>query len=207
MIRHAELENVVGTVSRETFDLLVEFERLFLQWNKTSNLIAPSTVPVFWTRHVIDSAQLYPIAGSFRTWTDLGSGGGLPGIVIAIFGRHTGARVSLVESNQKKAAFLRRCAAELGLPVDVHVERIETLESGSRDIISARALAPLTVLFALTDGWFGPQTRALLHKGQDFQREVSEARDQWDFDLLEHVSVVDPLSRVLEVSNVKRLER
>lgn len=210
MNQRVALENAIGPVSRETFERLSEFERLFLRWNSRINLAANSTLSDFWTRHVIDSAQLWGHGRNSRSWLDLGSGGGLPGIVIAILGTPTGLSMSLVESNNKKAAFLRSCGAELGLSVEIVVERIEKIEPRrAPDCISARALAALPTLFDLTSRWLAPgtQAKALLHKGRDFQREIQQARDEWDFDLIEHVSVVDAMSRVLEVSNVKRLER
>lgn len=208
MNKRQVLESAIGAVSRETFERLIEFERLFLDWNKSINLIAPSTVPQFWSRHVIDSAQIVQRAPSFETWMDLGSGGGLPGLVVAILVKEAAnGPIAMVESNHKKAAFLKRCSAELGLNTVVLTQRIQDIDVPGPDVISARALASLTGLFALTEHWFSPQTRAILHKGQDFQREVREARDLWDFHLIEHISVVDPMSRVLEISNVKRLER
>ena len=137
-------------VSRETSQRLDRFAELLLTWQRTTNLIAPSTIPHLWTRHIADSLQLLEFAPDARVWIDLGSGGGLPGLVVACaLAGEPGASVHLVESNAKKAAFLREAQRVTGSPAIVHAERIEDFAErfeGKADVVTARALAPLNLL-------------------------------------------------------------
>ncbi|TYC54013.1 16S rRNA (guanine(527)-N(7))-methyltransferase RsmG [Rhodobacterales bacterium] len=196
-----------GDVSRETLDRLQIFVDLVLKWQPAQNLIAPSTIPDLWTRHVADSLQTqwsYPEA---RTWVDIGSGGGFPGVVTAILlADQPDGHVHMIESNQRKVAFLRTALRETGSKGTVHPGRIESVAKGwtygSVDAISARALASLDQLLQLAEPFTARGARAVFHKGQDFQREVNEASDTWDFDLVEKVSLIDPVSRMLLLSNI-----
>ena len=126
---------------------------LLTTWQKTTNLVAPSTLPEIWTRHVADSLQLFALAPDAKLWIDLGSGGGFPGIPLAcLLADIPGAQMHLVESNGKKAAFLREAARQLALPVTVHAQRIEDFTAafeGHADAVTARALAPLVKLFRM----------------------------------------------------------
>ena len=196
-----------GDVSRETLDRLQIFVDLVLKWQPAQNLIAPSTIPDIWTRHVADSLQTqwsYPEA---RTWVDIGSGGGFPGVVTAILlADQPDGHVHMIESNQRKVAFLRTALRETGSKGTVHPGRIESVAKGWThgpvDAVSARALASLDQLLQLAEPFTARGARAVFHKGQDFQREVNEASDTWDFDLVEKVSLIDPVSRMLLLSNI-----
>ena len=170
-------------VSRETLARLETFVGLLLQWQKTTNLISPTTIPNLWTRHVADSLQLLDLAPTAKSWVDFGSGGGFPGVPVAcVLADRPGATVHLVESNGKKAAFLREAIRVTGIPAVVHAERIEDCGDsfGDKvDVVSARALAPLKILcdqaFALIDrGAVG-----LFPKGQDVAAELTEAAKYW----------------------------
>ena len=170
-------------VSRETQQRLESFVALLLQWQQTTNLIAPSTIPKLWTRHIADSLQLLDIVPNVTVWVDFGSGGGFPGIPVACaLADRPGAKVHLVESNGKKAAFLRDAVRVTGVPAVVHARRIEDCGDsfGDKiDVVSARALAPLKILcdqaFALIDrGAVG-----LFAKGQDVAAELTEAAKYW----------------------------
>lgn len=210
--RLAELQSVAGDVSRETLDRLDAFEAEFRRWSTRINLAAPSTLSELWQRHILDSAQLFSIAPDATTWLDLGSGGGFPGAVLAILlAERAGGRIELVESNNKKAAFLRTVLGILGTPATVHVCRIEDAFSRTKrpEIITARALAPLPRLFDLASPWLTDHSsapaRALFHKGREYVSELIESRDAWRFDLIEHQSKIDPTSRILEISGLSRI--
>nr|WP_298095345.1 16S rRNA (guanine(527)-N(7))-methyltransferase RsmG [uncultured Shinella sp.] len=196
-------------VSRETIDRLNTFVALFQKWAKTINLVAPSTLAETWSRHIADSAQIYALNSGPRTWVDLGSGGGFPGIVTCILlGDTNGGWVHLVESNNKKAAFLRTAILETGARASVHAIRIEEAPSviDKCDAISARALADLDLLMEFGLPWVerNPDLRFFLHKGRDYQREIDKALGRWRFDLVKHASVVEPDSVVLELSKLSR---
>lgn len=196
-------------VSRETVDKLEVFVALFRKWAKAINLVAPSTLSEVWERHIADSAQIYALGPGPRTWVDLGSGGGFPGIVTGILLSELGEGwVHLVESNNKKAAFLRTAILETGARASVHAIRIEDAPSiiPHCEAISARALAELDVLmdFGLPWAQRNPDLRFFLHKGRDYQREVDKALGRWRFDLVKHASIVEPDSVVLELSKLSR---
>jgi 16S rRNA (guanine527-N7)-methyltransferase len=196
-------------VSRETMERLETFIALFQKWAKAINLVAPSTLAEAWKRHVVDSMQIYALHSGPRTWVDLGSGGGFPGIVTGILLAGKGAGwVHLVESNNKKAAFLRTAILETGARASVHAIRIEDAPAEIQrcDAISARALADLDLLMQFGMPWAEqiPSLRFLLHKGRDYQREVDKALGRWRFDLVKHASIVEPDSVVLELSNLSR---
>ena len=209
MDRHARLEEIAGPVSRETFGRLERFESAFRRWSARINLAAPSTLPSLWERHILDSAQLLPLAPAALRWLDLGSGGGFPGAVIAILLRdRPGASIDLVESNAKKGAFLKTVLGELEAPARVHVARIEAFEgiAGGCGVVTARALAPLPLLLELAAPWLAAGATGLFHKGRDYRREVEESLNEWESDLVEHRSVIDPESVILEISGLRRRE-
>ena len=196
-------------VSRETVDRLNAFVALFQKWAKAINLVAPSTLSEAWNRHIVDSAQIYALHPGPRNWVDLGSGGGFPGIVTGILLAGVGGGwVHLVESNNKKAAFLRTAILETGARASVHAIRIEEApaEIGDCEAISARALADLDLLMQFGLPWAerNPSLRFFLHKGRDYRREVDKALGRWRFDLVKHASIVEPDSVVLELSNLSR---
>jgi 16S rRNA (guanine527-N7)-methyltransferase len=170
-------------VSRETEARLDRYVDLLTTWQKTTNLVAPSTLPEIWTRHVADSLQLYPLAPGAKLWIDLGSGGGFPGIPLAcLLADVPGAQMHLVESNGKKAAFLREAARTLSLPVTVHAQRIEDFTAGfagHADAVTARALAPLAKLFPDAYPLLKTGTKMLFPKGQDVGAELTEAAKYW----------------------------
>ncbi|WP_234187645.1 16S rRNA (guanine(527)-N(7))-methyltransferase RsmG [Shinella sp. NM-101] len=205
-----ELPSALGlNVSRETVDRLNTFVALFRKWAKAINLVAPSTLPEVWRRHVVDSAQVHALHPGPRIWVDLGSGGGFPGIVTGILLAGLGdGWVHLVESNNKKAAFLRTAILETGARASVHAIRIEDApeEIERCDAISARALADIDLLMEFGLPWAkrNPDLRFFLHKGRDYQRELDKALGRWRFDLVKHASIVEPDSVVLEIANLSR---
>ncbi|WP_319518405.1 16S rRNA (guanine(527)-N(7))-methyltransferase RsmG [uncultured Martelella sp.] len=195
------------TVSRETQERLERFAAHFEKWARSINLVAPSTRQQFWDRHVADSAQIHQLSPTPKTWIDIGSGGGFPGMITAIFLAEQGdGWVHLVESNNKKASFLRTAIRQTEARASVHAIRAETAfaEIESAKAMSARALADLSLLLGYAQPWFeaDPEFQAFFHKGRDYQREIDKARDQWDFDLVKHESKVEPGSVVLEISRL-----
>ena len=194
-------------VSRETTDKLAAFADLFRKWAKAINLVAPSTAGDLWNRHIADSAQVFALNPQPITWVDLGSGGGFPGIITAILlSENEAGWVHLVESNHKKASFLRNAILQTGARASVHPVRIEDApkEIPQCDAISARALADLSDLcgYALPWALASPQMRLFLHKGRDYAREIEVARSSWGFDLVKHQSQIDRESVILELSNL-----
>ena len=194
-------------VSRETMQRLHDFEALFEQWSKRINLVAASTRHDFWQRHVADSAQLLTIKPDMRTIVDLGSGGGFPGMVLAIMLQdQAGSRVDLVESNRKKTAFLQAARTKCAPGSLVHANRIEEAitDLPPPEYVTARALASLEKLLMLSEPLLSMGSVGLFHKGRGFRQELEESRANWHFDLIIHQSVVDPESVILEISNLNR---
>jgi len=203
---YRELQAISGPVSRETLADLEAFQSEFLRWASRINLAAPSTLPRLWDRHILDSAQLMPLAPEASRWLDLGSGGGFPGAIIAILiSRRSDSQVTLIESNRKKAAFLQTTLSALKAPTRILPRRIEDCyqDVPAPEIITARALAPLSRLFLLIEPWMRQGARALLHKGRDFQRELEESSDAWRFDLVEHRDKVGD-GVILEIRDLHR---
>jgi 16S rRNA (guanine527-N7)-methyltransferase len=170
-------------VSRETWTRFERMVALLLQWQASRNLIAASTIPAIWTRHVADSAQLLDLAPDAKIWVDLGSGGGFPGLVLACaVAERAGAQVHLVESTEKKCAFLQAVIDELGLPASVHCQRVEDFIPAfpsKPDVVTARALAPLPKLLAIAFPLLKKGALGLFLKGQDVGVELTEASKYW----------------------------
>ena len=183
-------------VSRETERRLDVFVARLLQWQARINLIAPSTVAQVWTRHVADSLQLIALASEARVWVDFGSGGGFPGIVIACALAETpGARIHLVESNGKKAAFLREAVRVTAVPAEVHQERVENFgESYAEPVhaVTARALAPLKTLCDQAFPLIARGAVGLFPKGQDVDAELTEAAKYWSIEAAKVPSKTSP---------------
>ena len=192
-------------VSRETLDLLKQYERLLRKWTERINLVAPSTLDKLWERHFHDSLQLWELTPKRGLWVDLGSGGGFPGLVIAILAREAGqTKVVLVESDQRKAAFLRTVARELGLDAKVLSQRIEDVAPLNADVLSARALAPLPKLLAYTERHRKPGGVAVFPKGETAEDEIRDALESWHFDCQKHPSVTDAKATILSIGEVTR---
>ncbi len=170
-------------VSRETVERLDRYVALLLEWQARINLIAPSTVPEIWTRHIADSLQLLKVIPGARVWVDFGSGGGFPAIPIACALAGTpGAQIHLIESNGKKAAFLREAIRLLQLPAHVHNERVENFGeswSGPLNVVTARALAPMKTLCDQAFPLISKGAVGLFLKGQDIDAELTEAAKYW----------------------------
>ena len=206
----ANARSLVGdTVSRETWGRLGQFVEMLISRQQTLNLIAPSTLPQIWTRHIADSLQLLPLAPGAKKWVDLGAGAGFPGLIIACaLAEAPGAQVYLVESRQKKAAFLRDVVATLSLPAIVHARRIEDFvaDNGERfDVVTARALAPLDQLLTYVNPLLKRGAVGLFPKGQDVAAELTHASKSWSIDAELIASKTDPHGRIVAVRRVARL--
>ena len=192
-------------VSRETLERLRAFEALTAKWTPKINLIAKGTVDQIWERHIVDSAQIYALApDSFAKWVDIGSGGGFPGIVVAAIAKEKQptAEFVLIESDQRKCAFLRTAVRELDLSATVFAERIEKAPPQAADVVSARALASLDALLPMIQRHLAPAGRALIHKGRQTAQEVAEAKANWSFLLEDHPSITDPDARLLDIQRI-----
>ena len=195
-------------VSREIAAKLDQFVALLLQWQSKINLIAPSTNQSIWTRHIADSLQLLNLAPKKNRWVDLGSGAGFPGLAIAAaLAAGEGAEVHLVESNAKKAAFLREAARHIGAPAIIHAVRIEEFAQtfrGPVDVVCARALAPLETLLAMAHPLLKKGAQGLFPKGQDVDAELTRASKYWTIEAQLVPSKTDPRSRVVVVRALRR---
>lgn len=192
-------------VSRETSERLTIYLDLLKRWNKKINLVAPTTLAEAPQRHFQDSLQLVPfIPAQARTWIDLGSGGGFPGLVIALdaASRHPDLSVTLVESDQRKCVFLRTVLRETGVTAAVHADRIEKIAPAPFDIISARALASLDQLLTLSERFLGKDSTCLFLKGRKHEEELADAAEHWHFTHQAVPSQTDPDSALLIVKDI-----
>ena len=188
-------------VSRETLDRLTAYLDLLAQWQRRIDLVAPSTMRDPWRRHVLDSAQLAPLIPPGSRVADLGSGAGFPGLVLAIA---TGLETHLVESDQRKAEFLRAVSRETAAPVTVHAKRIEQVPPFPADVVTARALAALPVLLGHAARFAGPYTVALFPKGRSAEAELTTlpASPKMTIDL--HPSRTDPEAVLIRIEGFAR---
>ncbi|PTW50535.1 MULTISPECIES: 16S rRNA (guanine(527)-N(7))-methyltransferase RsmG [Rhodovulum] len=198
-----------GDVSRETSGRLSAYAVLLRKWNPAINLVARSTLDDLQTRHFDDSAQLFALCPpDARHWVDLGSGAGFPGLVIAILAADSVSdlRVTLVESDQRKATFLRTVCRDLGLATTNVIDtRIELAEPQGADVLSARALAPLPRLLDYAERHLAPGGTALFPKGARFADEIDAALASWRFDVQNHPSKTDPQAVVLKLGGIARV--
>jgi 16S rRNA (guanine527-N7)-methyltransferase len=194
-------------VSRETTARLDSYAALLAKWNPAINLVAKSTLPDLWTRHILDSAQLLDLAPKgARHWADLGSGGGFPGLVIAILAAEKAPtlRVTLVESDLRKATFLSTVVRECGLTTTVCAERIESLPPLRADVLTARALAPLDGLLAHAERHLAEGGIAIFPKGATHEAELASALEHWRFSVQKHPSRTDSDAVLLVIGDIAR---
>ena len=194
-------------VSRETLDLLSIYASLLKKWNPAINLVAPSTIDELWERHMLDSAQIFNLLPEGATsWCDVGTGGGFPGIVVAILAKEQkpDLRVTCIESDVRKATFLRTVLRETGVKADIISARIEDVPAQSADILSARALASLTKLLEFSERHLSPDGICLFPKGARYQEEIDEALETWRFDLEKLPSVTHSDAVILKLGAIKR---
>ena len=192
-------------VSRETILLLKKFEALVQKWNPAINLVAKNELKSLWERHIRDSAQIYQYSPHDpKHWLDIGSGGGFPGIVMAIMAQQhaKSTQFTFIESDQRKSAFLRNASRELGLNVNVRAERIETVHPIHADVITARALKSIDTLIPLMKRHILPDGIAILPKGKSWAAEVQQAKQNWRFEVEDHRSITDADARILVIKEI-----
>ena len=194
-------------VSRETFERLEAYVALIEKWNPKINLVSKSSLPEIWDRHIWDSAQIFDIAVEGSVWPDFGSGGGLPGIVLAIFAKELRPDMQfyLVESDQRKCAFLRNAVREIGLNVKVHAERIEVLDPIGASVISARALTDLNGLLEFVERHSAKNGVAILPKGETWEKEILQAQENWSFEYEEITSKTNNDAAILKIKDFARV--
>jgi 16S rRNA (guanine527-N7)-methyltransferase len=189
-------------VSRETLARLEAYVELLAAWNRRINLVGPRTIGDVWRRHILDSAQLFPmIPPRARVLLDIGSGAGLPGLVLAILGV---AEVHLVEADQRKCAFLREAARITATAVQIHPQRLEECRPFRADVITARAFAPLKSLLDQVEDFIDTHSILLIPKGQTVGEELTEAAKAWNMRVASQQSVSDPSGTVLRLEQVTR---
>ncbi|MEM6661004.1 MAG: 16S rRNA (guanine(527)-N(7))-methyltransferase RsmG [Pseudomonadota bacterium] len=193
-------------VPRETLDKLDAYVALLLKWSRAINLVADADPENLWDRHIADSAQItHHLKKTPRTWLDFGSGAGLPGLVCHILLQSLGSKFTLVESDQRKAAFLREANRQLETEAKIVANRVEEVPTSIYDVVTARAVAPLRKLLPMAEKFASAQTQLLFLKGSTASKEIKDAREDWDFSLEQIPSITRPDARLLRVTNIRRL--
>ncbi len=193
-------------VSRETFGRLNQYADLLIKWQRRINLVGAGTLDDLWRRHMLDSAQLWRLIDSeASSITDLGSGAGFPGLVLAILAERRNICVALIESDQRKCVFLNEVIRQSGAKARVYNERLEQVSLPPADVVTARACAPLPKLL----GHAYPRVKSngvgLILKGARVDEELTEARKDWTMSLVRHTSLSDPSGTILELRNIGRV--
>lgn len=194
-------------VSRETIERLEKFEEVLLKWNPRINLVSKSSLADLWQRHIVDSVQVFTcVEDAGESWVDIGSGGGFPGIVVAIMAaeRSPKTKVTLIESDQRKSAFLRTAARECGVSISVLTERIEQAVPQNADILSARAVADLDALLEFSQRHLAVGGTAVFPKGVNWKKEVDKAAQRWRFDVEPITSLTETEAVILKIKGVAR---
>lgn len=204
--------HLVFHVKHEAIEDLARFGAILTERNEVMNLVGPATVPHYWSRHVLDSAQLLNHAPGAKTWADLGAGAGFPGVVLAILLKHmstdsdeppTDRRVFLIDSLAKRCRFLSEVVRDLDLPATVINDRAENV-SLKVDVVTARAMAPLPKLIGFAESFFRKGAEGWLLKGESVEAEIAEAHKGWAFQSELFTSLSDPRGRVLHIRSVRR---
>lgn len=193
-------------VSRETYERLECYVALLKKWSPKINLVSKSTLDGVWKRHIGDSAQVLPLLPEgMKRIVDLGSGAGFPGLVLAVLAleRKVPFEVTLVESDGRKATFLREVIRETGAAAQVRVERAEALDM-TADVVTARAFMPLAMMLPVAQPLIGKEGVALLHKGARYESELTDAVKNWHMETEIHKSRIDPASVILRISELER---
>lgn len=188
--------------------MLISYVELLKKWNPVINLVSHRSMPDVWHRHIADSVQLWGLMeSSGPVVVDLGSGGGLPAIPLAIISKTEAANISfkLVESDQRKGTFLNQVVRLLELDVQVLQDRVENLMPQGASCVTARALAPLDQLIGMAKPHLSERGKCIFLKGASVEGEILQARKSWKFDLASHPSITDPAAQILEITGIQRL--
>lgn len=191
-----------------TDDVLLKLQTyvdLLVKWQAKINLVGPDTLPNVWSRHILDSAQLAPLIGPDQKVADLGSGAGFPGLVLAIIMKEQGVDVHVVESDQRKCAFLREVNRVCEAGATIHTARIEALDSLQADVVTSRALASLDQLLQFADIHRLSTGKSLFLKGKRWREELTQAQKSWKIETIEHPSCTEPAGCILELQNAVKL--
>ena len=188
-------------VSRETHARLAAYVALLVKWNAKINLVGPATLADVWRRHILDSAQIHRDVADASLLVDLGSGAGLPGLILAVLG---GPQIHLIESDARKCAFLHEAARVTGAAVTIHNKRIEAVPALEADVVTARALAPLAQLLDHAVRFLKPAGKCVFLKGARQAEELTDARKSWHMKVTERPSLSDPSGVILEVESPVR---
>lgn len=195
-------------VSRETLDRLTTMADLLERWSTAVNLVSRATIPAVWERHMLDSAQLYALApAEAASWVDLGAGAGFPGLVIAAMAhdRTSPLAVTLIDSDARKCAFMAEAARAMGVAVRIETRRIEGPGARRHDVVSARALAPLSRLIEMAGPYMAPKGVLLAPKGARADDELTAARKHWHMAVAQTRSLSDDGGVILRISEVRRV--
>lgn len=196
---------VCDAVSDKTVSRLEIYCDLLEKWNRSINLVSRETIGNVWQRHILDSYQVARLTQSFSSIVDLGSGGGLPGAVIGILNSSSthGPTVKLIESDQRKCAFLRTVARETSTRLIIENKRIEKAIPAKASIVTARALAPLIDLLPMARRHMNRDGRTFFLKGKNHISEITEAKEKYQFNLEIHRSISQAESAILEISDIQ----
>jgi 16S rRNA (guanine527-N7)-methyltransferase len=195
-------------VSRETISRLKSYEQLVRKWNPTINLASKQSIEEIWRRHIVDSAQIFPhIPTDAKLCADVGSGGGFPGIVLAVISASQAQhrKFVLIESDQRKATFLREVIRSLDLNAEVRASRIESLDRLNSDVFTARALAPLSVLLGFARNHVNDQGVCIFPKGENHREEIDDARKYFRFECEAIQSLTEPKSAILKIYGIENV--
>lgn len=197
---------MINAVSRETKAKLDAYVQLVTKWNPKVNLVSKASILDIWNRHIEDSVQIARLSAQTSHWVDLGSGGGFPGLVLAVWKAEfrPEMKVTLVESDQRKCVFLRTAARELSLDVTIRAERIESCDPLNATTLSARALAPLNKLLSYTAVHLHPEGTAIFPKGASWKEELQSACQEWSFNHEVVKSETDPEAAIIVIKDVKK---
>ena len=200
--RDYEILSDLLNVSHETFEKLKRYQFIAEKWQRSINLVAPSTVPDFWIRHIVDSVQLAQYISSHDdVIMDMGSGAGFPGLVLSILGYNN---VHLIESDQRKCIFLREVSRETFSSPIIHQDRIESVSIDNVRWVTSRACANVSQLLSWSKKNVSRETKCLFHKGKNYSIELSNAEKEWNFDVIAHPSVTEQGAAILELSHITR---